>query len=116
MKGGKGRGFRPAQVRIDSPAADWSDDLDNRSKEGKLLKRSFDHVLDLIAANFLHGEVVPVPRDARFDGVSNLRCEDLAGSHRLLYTNVRVEEGTITLVIAVVTHREYDRLFGVRKK
>lgn len=109
-------GFRPIQIRVDDLASRWLDGLDTRTKEGRLLKRSYGHVLDLIAASFLHGEVVPVPRDPRFGGVANLRCEDLAGSHRLLYTNVRVEEGTIALVIDVVTHREYDRLFGVRKK
>lgn len=109
-------GFRALQVRADEPAQAWLDQLDGRTKEGRTLKKSYDHALDLLAANFLHGEVVPVPRDARFDGVTNLRCEDLAGSHRLFYTNVRVEEGTIALVICVVRHREYDRLFGVRKK
>lgn len=109
-------GFRALQVRADVPAQEWLDALDARVKAGRTLKKSYAHTLDLIAANFLHGEVVPVPRDPRFDGVTNLRCEDLAGSHRLLYTNVRVEEGTIALVVCVVTHREYDRLFGVRKK
>lgn len=92
-------GFRALQVRADAPAQDWLYGLDARTKEGRALKKSYDHALDLVAANFLHGEVVPVPRDARFEGVANLRCEDLAGSHRLLYTNVRVEEGTIVLVI-----------------
>lgn len=115
MKKGKG-GFRPIQVRADDAAQRWLGNLDARTKDGRTLRKSYEHVLDLIATNFLHGEVVPIPRDTRFDGVTNLRCEDLAGSHRLLYTNVRVEEGTIALVIDVVTHREYDRLFGVRKK
>lgn len=110
------RGFRAIQVRADEPAQRWLESLDARTKEGRSLKKSYEHALDLIATDFLHGEVVPIPRDARFAGVTNLRCEDLAGSHRLLYTNVRVEEGTIALIIAVVTHREYDRLFGVRKK
>lgn len=109
-------GFRALQIRAGEPAQEWLESLDARTKEGRTLKKSYEHALDLIEANFLHGEVVPVPRDARFDGVTNLRCEDLAGSHRLMYTNVRVEEGTIALVICVVTHREYDRLFGVRKK
>lgn len=95
---------------------EWLGTLDGRAKGGKTLKKSYDHALDLVATNFLHGEVVPIPRAARFDGVTNSRCEDLAGSHRLLYTTVRVEEGTIVLVIDVVTHREHDRLFGVRKR
>ncbi|MHB8606026.1 MAG: hypothetical protein ACYDCK_12310 [Thermoplasmatota archaeon] len=73
-------------------------------------------MLGLLRANFLHGEVVPIPRDPRFDGATNLRCEDLAGSHRVPYTNIRVDEGTIALIIDVVTHAEYDRLFAVRKK
>lgn len=112
----KGRDFRPVQVREAEPASAWLKSLDTRTKDGRILKKSYEHILDLIAGNFLHGEVVPVPRDPRFEGVSNLRCEDLAGSHRFLFTNIRVEEGTIALVIAVVTHREYDRFFGVRKK
>ncbi|MFA5860329.1 MAG: hypothetical protein WDA16_01405 [Candidatus Thermoplasmatota archaeon] len=112
----KGGGFRPIQVREDEPAARWLAGIDARTKEGRLLRKSHDHVLDLVSMDFLHGETVPVPRDPRFEGVMNLRCEDLAGSHRLLYTNVRVEEGTIVLVIDVTTHREYDRLFGIRKK
>lgn len=115
MKKRKG-GFPPIQVRADEPAQRWLGSIDARTKEGRVPKKSYEHALDLIATDFLHGEVVPIPRDARFDGMTNLRCEDLAGSHRLLYTNVRVEEGTIALVIDVVTHREYDRRFGVRKR
>lgn len=109
-------GFRALQVRVDAPVAAWLDALDARTKVGRSLRKSYEHALDLVMTDFLHGEVVPIPRDPLFVGVTNLRREDLAGSHRLLYTNVRVEEGTIVLVLAVVTHREYDRLFGVRKK
>lgn len=109
-------GFRALQVRADEPTLAWLEGLDARTKEGRSLQKSYGHALDLVAANFLHGEVIPVPRDARFDGVTNLRCENLAGSHRLRYTNVRVEEGTIALTLCIVTHREYDKLFRVRKK
>lgn len=109
-------GFRAIQVREDRPVSAWLAKLDPDRKQDRALRKSYRHALDQTSENFLHGEVVPIPNDRRFEGIANLRCEDLAGSHRLLYTNIRVEEGTIALVIVVVTHREYDRLFGVRKK
>lgn len=81
-----------------------------------MLDRSYQAAVGRIKTNFLAGEVVPVPRDARFEGVANLRCMDLAAFHRLLYTVIRMHEGTYVLVIAVVDHREYDRLFRIRGK
>jgi hypothetical protein len=64
----------------------------------------------------MHGEVVPVPADKRFEGVTNLRCEDLHALHRLLYTILGSLDSVQCLVICAVTHKEYDRLFGVRKR
>lgn len=110
------RGFRAVQVREDAGVTAWLRGLDPASKLGRMLKRSYERSIAQIKVDFLHGEVVPIPADPRCAGFTNLRCEDLAGGHRLLYTNIRVEEGTIALVAAVVTHREYDRLFGVRKR
>ncbi|MHB8586107.1 MAG: hypothetical protein ACYDDF_09790 [Thermoplasmatota archaeon] len=111
MTNKKSAGFRPIEIRVDAPATAWLNSLHASSKDGRALKKSYEHALSLIATTFLHGEVVPIPKEPRFSGVTSLRCEDLGGDHRLLYTNIRVEEGTIALVIDVVTNREYNRLF-----
>lgn len=109
-------GFRPVEVREDAPVAAWRRTLDLRSKTGRMLEKSYLGAVARLRSNFLAGEVVPVPRDPRFDGVANLRCLDLADFHRLLYTVIRMQEGTFVLIIAVLPHPEYDRLFRVRKK
>lgn len=84
--------------------------------EARRLLKSIEHAYDLIHADFMHGEHVPVPAGKRFEGVTNLRCEDLHGWHRLLYTIVGSPDSVQCLVICVVDHREYDRLFQVRKR
>ncbi len=109
-------GFRASSVRADEPAARWKANLDPSKKEDRMLKKAYERTIAQIRENFLHGEVVPVPKDPRFDDLTNLRCEDLAGFRRMLYTVIRTQEGVHVLVVDIVTHKEYDRLFGIRKR
>jgi hypothetical protein len=112
----RGRGFRAASVREDPRASAWVASLDPGRKQDRMLKNAYQRTVDALKANFLHGEIVPIPPDHRFDGMTNLRCEDLAGFWRLLYTVISTQEGIHVLILDVVPHREYDRLFGVRRK
>lgn len=96
------------------------DQLRKESAKGeakaKRLLKSIRHAYDLIEADFMHGEHVPVPNDSRFEGLTNLRCEDLHDWHRLLYTILGSPDSVQCLVVCILTHKQYDRLFGVRKK
>lgn len=107
-------GFRTIQIREDQEVTEWVARLDLAKKQDRLLKKSYDRVVGLIEENFLHGEVVPIPRTPKLRGITNLRCEDLVGFRRLLYTNIKIEEGTIALILTAVSHRDYERLFRGR--
>lgn len=100
--------------------APFVDDLRDKGaagdSEARRLLKSIAHAYDLIERDFMHGERVPVPADRRFRGVTNLRCEDLHGWHRMLYTILGSPDSVQCLVICIIGHREYDRLFGGRKR
>jgi hypothetical protein len=84
--------------------------------DARRLLKSIEHAYDMIHADFMHGEHVPIPKDLRFAGLTNLRCEDLQGWHRLLYTIIGSPDSVQCLVICIVDRRAYDKLFGVRQR
>lgn len=108
------RGFRATSVRAEARVEAWLASLRVSRKEDRMLRKAFDRVVMQVKGDFLHGEVVAVPPGPMFAGMTNLRCEDLAGFRRLLYTVVSTEEGVHVLLVAVLTHPEYDRVFRGR--
>jgi hypothetical protein len=74
----------------------------------------------LLLVDCLHGEVVRkknVPRAlAGRYGLENLYVEDLPASWRLLYTVVKQEGRRVVVVVEILDHREYSRLFPGRRR
>ncbi len=115
---------RPVEVVLDASLTSWYSDLKLRanrgSKDHRTLRDALERLFDVLVQDFQHGEVVRRPRIppkliARF-GIGNLYVEDLPGFHRMLYTVEGTESSVIVIVLAVLDHREYDRLFGFRRR
>ena len=113
---------RPVEVVLHPDLASWFRDLgaraDRGSKEARTLRAALERVFEQLRADFQHGEVVrkariPSTLVARF-GISNLYVEDLPGFRRMLYTVEGSEHSVVVLVLDVIDHKKYDRLFGSR--
>lgn len=69
----------------------------------------------LLLADCLHGEVVRksgIPESLRRSyGIENLYVEDLPGFWRLLYSVLRRNGERYVVVIEIVDHRAYSRMF-----
>jgi len=111
---------RPVRVLLRVDVAPYDrrirDEAEGGSKESQTLSRALDRTFAAVQRDFQHGEVVrkaQIPRllAARY-GLSNLYVEDLPGFHRLLYTVEGNDQEVVVLILAILDHREYDRLFG----
>jgi len=118
------RARRPVEVAVHPSLASWYRELkaaaDRGSKDERTLRDALERLFDVLVRDFQHGEVIRrtrIPRKlvARF-GVGNLYVEDLPGFRRMLYTVERAESSVTVVVLAVIDHREYDRLFGLRRR
>ena len=90
------------------------------AKDPQMLVKSLDRIFGILAREFQHGEVVPKSRIpatlvARFD-LSNLYVEDLPGFRRMLYTVEGDESAVTVIILMVIDHDEYDRLFRIRRR
>jgi len=85
------------------------------SEEMQLLK-SIKQKVELIKLNPTVGDSIPkklIPNDL---GVSNLFRLNLTGYWRMLYTLAGNKVEVIAFVLYIVDHREYDRIFGYKKR
>jgi hypothetical protein len=73
----------------------------------------------LLLVDCLHGEVVrrgSIPSElVRRYGVENLYVEDLPSFWRLLYTVVRRNSDRHVVILAIISHRDYSKLFPGRQ-
>jgi len=111
---------RPIHVVLHPAVRRALDEVRRRAEAGRkgasTLNRAIERLFDLLTQDFQHGEVVrkaliPQAVVSRF-GVSNLYVEDLPGFRRLLYTVEGDDTAVTVVVLAVLDHPEYDRLFG----
>ncbi|MFH1442567.1 MAG: hypothetical protein ABIG96_00885 [Candidatus Micrarchaeota archaeon] len=92
------------------------------------LLRSIDSKIGLLKANYDYGTQIPKKlfplKYLQQYGITNLWKVDLSGYWRLIYTlrqpsreGTEIEIIDIWLdVLGIVGHKEYDKLFGYRKK
>jgi hypothetical protein len=106
--------FRPASIVVHPAAQESFDILRKDAARGRqpaqAIWKAFQAVVAHIKIDGQWGEVIPpraIPRQYAIGfGVSNLYCVDLPAFHRLFYT-IRDRD---VIVLALVSHREYDRL------
>lgn len=85
------------------------------SQEKQLLK-SIMQKSELLKMNPTAGNRIPRVLIPKGLDVSNLFKINLCGYHRMVYTlNINTEEVAI-LVLWIITHPEYDKIFGYKKR
>ncbi|MDE1833454.1 MAG: hypothetical protein KGH58_03485 [Candidatus Micrarchaeota archaeon] len=84
-----------------------------RSEESKLLK-SISQKAQLIKSNPMYGDNVPKRLIPSGLNVTNLFRVELAGYWRMLYTLRGNETEIVVLVLYLLDHKRYDKLFGYR--
>lgn len=79
------------------------------------LKKHIDDAMDLLKLDLFRGNKIEKKlwpkRYIDEHGINNLFRYQLPKGYRMLYTIVSTDE-TICLLIEVLTHKEYDKLFG----
>lgn len=112
--------LRPERVLVHPVAQPQHDALEAAARLGHRPQasvwRSYQTALLRIRADILAGEVVrrgSIPRyfTTRYDA-ANLYVIDLAAFHRLTYTL----DGRDVILLDVMDHPTYDRIFGFRKR
>ena len=112
--------MRPDRILVHPGFQPEVDALRARASAGqspwKGLWRSYQAALWRLQSDLQAGEVVRRGRIPRIlsdqYGVDNLYVMDLAGFHRLVYTIVDRD----VLLLRLMDHPEYDRVFGFRKR
>lgn len=87
------------------------------NSERQQLLKSVKQKIELIKANPQYGDAVPKALVKRSGyPVDNLWVVDLAGYWRMLYTLKGSQVEILCIVLEIVDHKRYDKIFGYRKK
>ena len=85
------------------------------SDEIQLLK-SIMQKADSIKENRIYGDNIPKKSIPKSFDVSNLFRVELVGYWRMLYSLETNENEIIAFITHILKHKDYDKLFGYRKK
>lgn len=94
----------------------------NISKTEKSILNAINKKVELIKNNFHYGDPISknlIPEEYKIKyGVTNLFRVELPNFWRMLYTltNNETEIEIIAFVLDIISHDEYDKKFGYRKK
>lgn len=81
------------------------------------LLRSINQKRDLIKANPFYGENIEKKKIPKMHfSVQNLWRVELSGYWRMLYTIKGDEVQIICFILDILNHKEYDKIFGYKKK
>lgn len=88
-------------------------------KEAKSILNSFNRVKEILKENPQYGDPIAkelIPKNFRKAGVKNLYRVELSNYWRVLYTIKGNKVEIFLFVLNIVDHKEYNKLFGYRKK
>lgn len=93
-------------------------DLKNRNdKESKIVFNSIERVKEILRNNPQHGDPIKkelIPKDLKQLGIRNLYREELSNYWRMLYTLEGTEAEILVIVLKIIDHKEYNKLFGYK--
>lgn len=92
-----------------------ADEKYNNLKKIQLL-RSITQKFDFIKANLFYGDNIPKRKIPKSYDVQNLWRVELINHWRMLYTIKGDKEEIFCFVLDILDHKEYDKLFGYRKR
>ena len=89
-----------------------------KSKDVTILD-SFERIKDIVKENPQYGNPIKkerIPQALKQLGIHNLYRAQLANYWRMLYTVEGTPEKIFVFILAIIDHKEYDKLFGYKKK
>lgn len=86
------------------------------NSENQQLLKSIKQKIELIKINPQYGDSVPKKLIPKKFPVDNLWIMNLRGYWRMVYTLRGYDIDVLCFILEIFDHRNYDRLFGYRKK
>jgi hypothetical protein len=86
-------------------------------KEARSIIRSIERVTFILKDNPLYGQAITrrlFPRELLLMGIQNLYRAELSNYWRMLYTIEGNEIEIYLIVLRIVNHKEYNKVFGYR--
>ncbi len=87
-----------------------------KNSETQRLLRSIKQKIELIKTNPQYGDSVQKRMIPKSMPVDNLWVVDIAGFWRMLYTLKGSQIEILCFILEICGHKEYDKMFGYRKK
>jgi hypothetical protein len=88
-------------------------------KEARAILDSFNRVKEILKENPQYGDPIAkdlIPRKFKEAGIQNLYRVELSNYWRALYTIEGNKVEIFLFVLSIVDHKEYNKLFGYKKK
>ena len=88
-------------------------------KEAKSILNSVDRIKDILRENPQYGDPIRkklIPKEFIELGIKNLYRVELSNFWRMLYTLEGNQIEILVFVLKITDHKDYDKLFGYKKK
>jgi hypothetical protein len=79
------------------------------------INKKLDEIIQEMRNDINNGDLIkhkPYPKKYAKHEIKNLFVYDLPGANRLIYTRMGLESGKTCVFLEVLTHKEYDVIFG----
>ncbi|MEK6857039.1 MAG: type II toxin-antitoxin system RelE/ParE family toxin [Nanoarchaeota archaeon] len=107
---------KEVKVLLKGQAKERYIELESKSdKESKIILNSIKRVKELLLQNPQHGDPIRkelIPNELKQMNIQNLYRIELSNFWRLLYTLEGNENTLFVFVLKIMSHKEYDELFG----
>ncbi|MBR9692707.1 hypothetical protein GOV07_02115 [Candidatus Woesearchaeota archaeon] len=109
---------KPVRVFVKRQAKETLNTL-NDTKESKAILASFERNKEILKENPQFGNPIRkqlIPKELKKLEITNLYRVELANYWRMLYTVEGDSNNIFVIILRIIDHKEYDRLFGYKKK
>lgn len=110
---------KEVRVLLRGQAKDSFLELKKRNdKESQSLLNSIHRIIDILKENPQFGDPIAkrlIPQKFQQEEIQNLYRAELSNYWRLLYTLEGTRVEIFAVVLSIVDHKEYDKLFGYKK-
>jgi len=107
-------------IKLKGKAKESYEKLKERNdKEAKSILNSFERVKEILKKDPQYGDPIKknlIPLTFEREGVKNLYRVELSNYWRMLYTLKGSEVEILLFILSISDHKDYDKLFGYRKR
>ncbi len=111
---------KEVRVKLKGQAREAYLELKNRGdKEAETMLRSIHRTIDVLKEHPQFGDPIKkqlIPQKFLEMGIQNLYRAELSNYWRMLYTLEGTQIEIFCFVLSIMDHKEYDQLFGYKKK